>query len=57
MDSINKQQPEENHENLQGKAALQKIRELTEKNKTCFFCTQPIRFADDSPRYYRKLHI
>ena len=46
MDSINKQQPEENHENLQGKAALQKIRELTEKNKTCFFCTQPI--ADGS---------
>ena len=46
MDSINRQQPENNHENLQGAAAIKKIRELTDKNKTCFFCTQPI--ADES---------
>ena len=39
MDSINKQQPEDNHENLQGKEAIKKIKELIDKNSTCFFCT------------------
>jgi general stress protein 26 len=39
MDSINKQQIESNHQFLEGKAAIDKIRELTEKASTCFFCT------------------
>src|ERR1700712_1901030 len=39
MSSINEQQPERNHENLQGPAAVSKIRELAEKSNTCFFCT------------------
>jgi general stress protein 26 len=39
MDSINKQQPEKNHEDLQGSMAIKKIKELVNKNKTCFFCT------------------
>jgi general stress protein 26 len=39
MDSINKQQPEKNHEDLQGAEAGKKIKELAEKNNTCFFCT------------------
>lgn len=38
MDSINKNQPEDNHESLRGKEAIKKIKELAEK-KTCFFCT------------------
>lgn len=39
MDSINKQQPEQNHKDLQGTEAGKKIKELAEKNNTCFFCT------------------
>ncbi len=40
MDSINKNQPEENHEDLRADKAAEKIKELIEKNKSCFFCTQ-----------------
>ncbi len=39
MDSINKNQPEENRKNLLGKEAVEKIQELTKKASTCFFCT------------------
>jgi general stress protein 26 len=39
MDSINRQQPEDNYENLEGQAAIEKIKELTGKANTCFFCT------------------
>ncbi|KAA3438717.1 pyridoxamine 5'-phosphate oxidase family protein [Rufibacter hautae] len=40
MDSINRQQPEENHRDLQGAEAGKKIKELAGKNNTCFFCTR-----------------
>ena len=39
MDSINKQQQEDNYEDLTGQEAGAKIRELAGKTKTCFFCT------------------
>ncbi|WP_295794999.1 pyridoxamine 5'-phosphate oxidase family protein [Mucilaginibacter sp.] len=39
MDSINQQQPEENAKDLNGAEAIEKIRELAYKTKTCFFCT------------------
>lgn len=39
MNSINQNQPENNHENLHGAAAIAKIKELAGKTKTCFFCT------------------
>ncbi len=39
MDSINKQQPEDNFENLYGSSALEKIRELAGKASVCFLCT------------------
>lgn len=39
MDSINRQQPEQNHEDLQGTEAGKKIKELAKKTNTCFFCT------------------
>jgi len=39
MDSINRQQPEDNYEDLQGAEAKKKIKELVEKASTCFFCT------------------
>lgn len=40
MDSINRQQPEENHNDLQNAEAGKKIKELAEKTNTCFFCTR-----------------
>src|SRR6478609_6878332 len=39
MDSINQQQQEENFKNLQGAEAIKKIKELTDKGPSCFFCT------------------
>jgi general stress protein 26 len=39
MDSINKQQQEKNHEDLNDVAAVEKLRELIDKSKTCFFDT------------------
>lgn len=39
MSSINAEQPEPNHADLHGPAALTKIRELVKQAQTCFFCT------------------
>src|SRR5688572_23870344 len=39
MDSINRQQPEQNQEDLVGAEAIAKIRELVKQAKSCFFCT------------------
>ena len=39
MDSINKNQPEENHRDLYGPEALARIKKTAEEAKTCFFCT------------------
>lgn len=39
MDSINKNQPEHNHEDLSGAAAIKKMTELIHEAKTGFFCT------------------
>lgn len=39
MDSINRNQPEDNRENLNQSEALEKIKALIEQNDTCFFCT------------------
>ncbi len=39
MDSINKNQKEDNFENLQGAEGVKKIKELAEKAGSCFFCT------------------
>lgn len=40
MDSINKQQPEDNFKNLVGAEALEKIKELAKKSGGSFFCTK-----------------
>jgi general stress protein 26 len=45
MDSINRQQPENNKKDLISSAAIEKIKELGNKAKTCFFCTN-IRTGD-----------
>jgi general stress protein 26 len=39
MNSINANQPEQNHENLAGAPAVEKIKELVKQAPTCFFCT------------------
>lgn len=39
MDSINKQQPEKNHEDLQGQKAIEQINTIVKQAQTCFFCT------------------
>lgn len=39
MDSINRNQPEENRQDLRGQMAVDKIREIVEQAKSCFFCT------------------
>lgn len=41
MDSINKNQPEHNRENLIAAEAVEKMKQLIDKAKTCFFCTIP----------------
>lgn len=40
MDSINQNQEEENRKNLAGSPAIDKVKELAETSKTCFFSTQ-----------------
>jgi general stress protein 26 len=40
MNSIDRNQAERNHEDLNGRAAIAKIRELAEKAEVCFFCTE-----------------
>lgn len=47
MDSINREQPEDNHETLQGQRAADKIKEIAKDAKTCFFCTL-LRNGEDS---------
>jgi len=39
MDSINKQQPEDNFKNLNGSEAIGKLKDLAEQAKSCFFCS------------------
>lgn len=39
MDSINRQQPEDNREDLMGEAAVARIRQVLDKTQSCFFCT------------------
>lgn len=42
MDSINQNQEEKNHQDLDSTAAVKKIKELTETAKTCFFSTHSL---------------
>lgn len=39
MDSINKQQPEQNRDDLLGAEAVAKIKDIVQQAKTCLFCT------------------
>jgi general stress protein 26 len=39
MDSINKNQPEENRKDLAGKEAIARLKDMVKDAETCFFCT------------------
>ena len=39
MDSINKNQPEDNRDDLRGSAAIDKIKQIVKQAENCFFCT------------------
>lgn len=39
MDSINKNQPEQNHKDLTGHEAVETIKQIVKKAENCFFCT------------------
>lgn len=42
MDSINRNQPEHNREDLAGTDAAARIRDMTKDAQSCFFCTTPL---------------
>ncbi|MCD6067924.1 MAG: ral stress protein [Bacteroidetes bacterium] len=50
MNSIDKNQQEENHENLVGQKTIEKIKELVGKNNTCFFCTAVVTSETNGSR-------
>src|ERR1700755_1337473 len=54
MDSINRDQPEQNREDLLGKDAIAKIREMVKQSSTCFFCTA---FDEDEPASTRPMSV
>ncbi len=54
MDSINENQPEHNHADLSGDAAIAKIKELVKKSPTCFFCTA---FASEGSQAARPMSV
>jgi general stress protein 26 len=39
VDSINKNQPEDNRDDLYGKEAVERIQDMVKKSPTCFFCS------------------
>lgn len=39
MNNINKEQPEDNFENLNGPEAIARLKDMAEAAKTCFFCS------------------
>lgn len=53
MNSINQQQPEQNHKDLAYNEAIEKMKELCE-DKTCFFCTS---ITKDQPFETRPMHV
>lgn len=57
MDSINRNQAEDNHEDLSGKEAISKLKELVEKAETCFFCTARSTGGSDGARPMAVLQV
>lgn len=50
MDSIDRNQPAENREDLQGQEAIGKIKEMVEQAENCFFCSAVITGKSNGDR-------
>ncbi len=50
MDSINANQPEKNHQDLNGQKARDQLKDLVEQAETCFFCTSASDGASNGTR-------
>ena len=50
MNSIDRNQPEDNRENLQGRDAVKKIKEMVEQAENCFFCSAVVRGESSGDR-------
>ena len=50
MDSINRNQPEDNHRDVQGREAVERLRGVVKKTQTCFFCTSQGRGPSEGTR-------
>ncbi|MBC8118828.1 MAG: pyridoxamine 5'-phosphate oxidase family protein [Burkholderiaceae bacterium] len=50
MDTINRNQPEDNYQDLRGSNAIERIREMVEKAQTCFFCTAVAKGSSGATR-------
>jgi general stress protein 26 len=50
MDSINKNQPEHNREDLKGRKAIERIKQVVDKAQTCFFRTASATKGSDGVR-------
>ncbi len=50
MDSINRQQPEDNKKDIGGQEAVDRIRDVVKKSQTCFFCTGQGRGPSEGTR-------
>lgn len=50
MNSINRNQPEQNREDLRGPKAVEKIKELVGQSPNCFFCTTPLPGSEGGVR-------
>lgn len=57
MDSINQQQPEDNHADLQDAAAIKKLKELSDKAESCFLCTRILTGQQFSTRPMAVLQV
>jgi general stress protein 26 len=50
MDSIDRNQPEDNREDLRGQEAVKKIKEMVEHAENCFFCSTVARGDSNGDR-------
>ena len=50
MDSINRNQTEDNHEDISGERAVQRIKDVVAKAKSCFFCTNASTWGSNGTR-------
>ena len=50
MDSINRNQPEENRADLRASDAVRRIQEIVDKNQNCFFCTAVAKSDSEGAR-------